>query len=664
MQELQLPAASPSPQPIATAARPPPAAPPSTLAGCTSQDLVDGLATACQALDIPTAVDRLRVMHAQGMLYALEGADGVGRQATSGLSPLQIVGRGVESERSRFLLQVLLLFAQTRTSEDRLPFERDVEACDWAKSVAQSFDRGRSSTAVTTRHLLQLDNRPALTAWLEQHLSPSPSSPPGPPVPPLRPHDLPHPPHPPTPSPVVFPSSTSPDALQHDASATSSLLLVEVQPPPPLEVNVLASLVRPARALDRLSSMQPEIRLACEKCDEADDGVQGSSAATFSGVGRTDVGERAPDPAAGDSPAHADTVPSAPTLAPPPCLLASPARDLDASTLSPAADNYLVKLETDEQAGDNMLEKRDDELEIKLEERSPSPAPSLSDMELESSQEQECKENTPIAARHEDEDVDIKPFVGVERTARSSPDQSPFLVKAVCGPASPSDSPAQVGLGITGVALGPSTSRIPRLALPPPPAAPRSASPSDCPAPLALSPILPPVRPAPTRRKQLGAGAGVPPNQIPLGPLAPRNLYPTPEFSPPPLALPLAATPRSPPSRPPAVECARPASPPLAVAAAAAVEPKREPEPEWVNPFAGPFGHLRHVDDDPPRAHLAPKTAASPAPRSSLNRRSSTDAASGEEAAAASARAQVRRLGVRWAEPEMWVVGSGAGPPN
>lgn len=85
MDELQLHLVQP-PRPLAeSTASPPLGAPSSPSAGCTSQSLVDELATACQSLDISTAIDRLRAMHAKGMLYAIGGVGGVGRAGASAL---------------------------------------------------------------------------------------------------------------------------------------------------------------------------------------------------------------------------------------------------------------------------------------------------------------------------------------------------------------------------------------------------------------------------------------------------------------------------------------------------------------------------------------------------------------------------------------------------
>ncbi|GAA5913861.1 hypothetical protein JCM8208_004775 [Rhodotorula glutinis] len=592
-------------------------------------------------------------MNAKGMLWAHDGADGVGRTASSGLSPLQIVGRAAVSEQSKLLLRVLLLFANPKTSEERLAFEGDAETLEWARRVVRSVDGGRGSSASTARHLLQLEDRPAVAAWLETHLPPSPPSAPGPPVPPP---DAP-PSHPPTSSDVLISRSVSLDSTQHDGAASHIVPLLEVKPSPALEpVNLLACLARPAPSLDRPSSMQTEIRLACEELEEshgADEGAQGSSGATFSSVGRTDGGERVRDLAV-DSADHADTASPAPTPSPPPPFV-PPARDYDASTLSSAVDDSpRVKLEECGSTRDGDYDAHGDEPKIKVEKRSPSPAGSLSDMDLESSQEQEREEETPIEVYSEEEEVDVKPFAVVERTDRPSPEQPPSLLERVAGPVSSSESSGPVGLGITGVALNPTTSRIPRLAIPPPPPpppAPRSASPPNPPAPVvAHSPILPPARPASPRRKPSGADASGSANQVPLGPLARWKHYPTPEFSPPPrLALPPAPPPLPAAPLSPAVPAgrARLASPPLVNVATTA-----EPEPEWVNPFAGPFGRVRYIEEDPPPARQATTAAA---PRSSLKRRSST----GDTAPA---RAQMRRLGVRWAEPETWVVGSGAGP--
>lgn len=75
--------------------------------------------------------------------------------ASSGLSPLQIVARTVESERSKLLLEILLLFAAPTTREDRPSFEGDIETLEWARRVGQSVDRRRgSSSASLFRSLL------------------------------------------------------------------------------------------------------------------------------------------------------------------------------------------------------------------------------------------------------------------------------------------------------------------------------------------------------------------------------------------------------------------------------------------------------------------------------------------------------------------------------
>ncbi|GAA5847462.1 hypothetical protein JCM9279_000492 [Rhodotorula babjevae] len=370
-----------------------------------------------------------------------------------------------------------------------------------------------------------------------------------------------------------------------------------------------------------------------------------------------------PSPAVTESstPDRTSTASPAPTLLPPPPPLASSARALDASTSPPPPTEF--SLHTLEEHCEAMLAFTDKlKIKIKREERSPSPAQSLVDMELESSQEQGREQNALTEAHDDDEVLDVKPFAVVARTDRRPLDEPSSAVQPVPGPASPSDSPVLHGIGTIGVALGPSRSRIPQLAAPPPPQPRRpSSSPSISPAPTspstarlasppaALSPPLLPLA------RRAAAAAGVSANQVPLGPRARWKPYPTPEFSPPPpLALPPAPAPRP---ASPVLQAARASPPrqPLVVAAAA------EPD-EWVNPFAGPFGRV--LQADPPPAPPPPATAArapptapaaAPAPRSSLKRRA-MDALGGAAAA------RRTNTGVRWALPEQCVAGSGAGP--